>query len=99
MEIFIYPRPIREDDEEDFNNITEDYNSQMEVGKVIEQEHKPTYKMIKQYLAENGELPSPEAVYESISRDHILESENFQNKNYYDMLVKMEKMMKKGESW
>lgn len=59
--------------------------TELEVGKVIEEEHKPTYEMVKRTLEETGELPSEEVFYESIAKDHLDEYYN-----YYTGLVEME---------
>jgi len=66
---------------------------ELDVGQVIEEEHKPTYEMIKKTLEETGELPSPEEVYDHIAKDHLDEYDN-----YYTGLVQMEEELKEQES-
>jgi hypothetical protein len=63
---------------------------QLELGKKIEQEHKPTYDKIKAYYKEHKKFPAFEEVTTWISEDHL---EEF--KKYYDALLKMEDYLKK----
>lgn len=65
---------------------------ELEVGKNIEEEHKPTYNMIKNVLKETGELPSEKEVYERIAKDHLDEYNN-----YYTGLVEMEEKLEEEE--
>jgi hypothetical protein len=76
--------------------IEEVENIELLNGAIIEEEHFPTYCMIKKCLEETGQLITPEQLYNSISVDHINESMNKVNPYYYDMLILMEKLMEMG---
>jgi len=54
--------------------------SQLDIGKEIEKEHKPTYEMIRKKVEETGKLPPPEKVFESITKDHLNENPD----DYYE---------------
>ena len=49
--------------------------SQLEMGKKVEQEHKPTWDKIK-----SGKITTPEAMYESIAIDHLNEYSDYYNR-------------------
>jgi len=53
--------------------ILKNEESQLEMGKKVEQEHKSTWEKIK-----DGTITTPEAMYESIAQDHLAE-----HKDYY----------------
>lgn len=65
---------------------------EVEAGKRIEAEHKPTYDKIKSYYAENNKFPPEEMVYNWIRSDHNVEFENY----YLGGLIPMEKILKAG---
>jgi len=67
-------------------------SKQLEIGKKIETEHKGTYKFIEDYFNKHGKLPPEEEVYKMIAKDHLKEF-----KNYYSVLIKMEKKLEEGE--
>jgi hypothetical protein len=56
-------------------------NNQLRMGIKVEQEHKPTYNYIKNYLKKNGKLPSQKEVFTHIAQNHLSEK-----KNYYSQL-------------
>lgn len=63
-----------------------DMKDQMSKGKEVEKEHDSTYIWIQDYYKEHGVFPPIDKVRESISKDHILEIEN-----YYDLIEDIEK--------
>ena len=56
-------------------------NNQLRMGIKVEQEHKPTYNYIKNYLKKNGKLPSQKEVFTHIAQNHLSE-----HRNYYTVL-------------
>lgn len=59
---------------------------ELKKGIKVEKEHLPTYQFIKDYYKEHGDFPPDKMVYERIASDHLTEI-----KNYYTLLLKMEK--------
>jgi len=60
--------------------VTADFDpAYVEKGTDIEHEHKPTYELIEDALADTGELPAPVDMYEGIAKDHLKEQDE-----YYD---------------
>ena len=67
-------------------------DTELERGRVIEQEHRPTYDMIARVLQDTKNLPSKEIFYESIAKDHLSEISD-----YYTRLDQMERSAKMSE--
>ena len=51
---------------------------------------------LQKYLDKFNKLPKPNEFYLWIVQDHLIESEELKNKDYYGMLEIMELLMKKG---
>jgi len=55
--------------------ILKNEESQLEMGKKVEQEHKGTWEKIK-----NGTINTPEELYESIANEHLMEDKEYYTK-------------------
>lgn len=72
------------------------FKDEMKKGIEVEKEHRPTYLKIKAYLEKYNVFPPELLVYQWISQDHQDESLELKNPLYYDMLLCMEDLMKRG---
>ena len=59
---------------------------ELKKGRKVEKEHSATYQFIKDYYKEHGDFPPDSMVFERIAADHLSEI-----KNYYTLLLQMEK--------
>jgi len=71
-------------------------NKELIQGISIEREHVNTYIKIIRYFDKYNSFPEPDFVYSWIAEDHLNESKEKRNPNYYSMLILMEKLMELG---
>ena len=65
--------------------------SQLDMGKNVEKEHKPTVEWIENEVEDTGKIPPNKEIYASIAKDHLNEFPT-----YYTALDKMEKELKES---
>lgn len=58
----------------------EESSEEFKLGMIAEKEHKETLEFIKKHLEKTGKLPSDEAIYQSIVKDHLEEHPDYYTK-------------------